>query len=237
MWKQVLTLFFVLCGSFQWTLGQQNLNLTRASLNIIKPYIQMIIRQEEQQNWLNWVKIYREKNPLEGYDHVLYIHRDQIPPASFYQKWKMQSADGPAVAVSGFDHHSKLWHSCTTENTNFIKHLDKLTSVKTKEEAFECAIFANLKCLRDVETTLHIDEKIFPVRSAFWRYQTGFMDIVNTHHRINNINTSGKNHLIQWIRDSVNNANLKDGWLKADKTLMSECCQPSSGCQDANFSG
>lgn len=172
------------------------------------------------------MKSYDEQSPIKGYAQILHIDRDHIPPASFYQKVRMDSNRGPAVAISGFDHNSKLWRSCTTGMTRFHGIFNKIAFkfFSKVQQAFTCAIFYNLKCLRDEESKLQPDEKIFSTRSAFERYQSGFTKIVESHCAVRNIHEDGKNLLIQWISDSVKHSNLHDGWNKADKTLMSICC-------------
>ena len=112
-----------------------------------------------------------------GVSEMYNIQFDHIPPRSSYDTDEKIDF-GPSLAISNFDHRSEVWKHCSTCSPpihELYKHF-------MKEFKYHCAIFMNLKCIRDAETDLK--KKEYPIvhtETAFDRYKDGFMGIVDLH--------------------------------------------------------
>lgn len=109
-----------------------------------------------------------------------YIQFDHIPPEVFLtHSGEFKKKRTAMVALSGFDHNSQLWRKCTTGKTK-TNDLFKIFSLMGESHdpklAFACAIWANLKCIRDKEKNL--DRKVLDSDSAFSRYKAAFKELV-----------------------------------------------------------
>lgn len=228
MTRYILARWFVVCVSLHFALAQDpTIDQTSTSFLDIKQKVQNIIYLEFQSNLLNWVKT---NGQFKGYSDVLYIQGDHIPPKKFYEAVGLNSGNQPVLAISGFDHNSELWRLCTTGNTKFLD-IFVLFSFEnwTYQKKFGCAIFANLKCLRDKEISiLQQYERIFPNRRAFARYHTGFVKLVEAHWMKGNIDQIHKTILVNWISD------IHEGttWFQEEKNMWNSCCTFRTNCEN-----
>ena len=112
----------------------------------------------------------------EGVSGIYNVEFDHIPPSSSYGDTNDKANDAPTVSISNFDHRSTLWKKCSTGSPE-IHHLYKDFM---KELNYQCAIYTNLKCIRDLEDEVDKDERIHSTR-AFERYEEGFKGLIDLH--------------------------------------------------------
>lgn len=196
----------------------------------IREKIQGLINAELKFGGLiNWACYYNEK-PSPG-PAALNIEFDHIPPARFYDN-EDQVRNAPTLAISRFDHYSEVWRQCTTGNPKFAGIFDEYKAHKSLkvEEKFTCAIYANLRCLRDKERELKKEDRIFQseYQTAFKRYVDGFEKLVGLHEKKGWLSDMHVKILRDWMLNS-----LMGHWdSDEERTLWKQCCRTLTGPND-----
>lgn len=166
------------------------------------------------------------KKVLGGYATVTNVELDHIPATRFYNarfgRNQKVSDDAPTLAISGFDHGSKLWRSCTTSTPKFAGIFDAFANtslIPNDKNSFMCTIFAILRCLCDKE----MDESISNQRIYCEKNQTAFKRYhfknLQLHLQAETINKDQYDVLTQWVLKPLHDN------FETDKKLMDFCCE------------
>ena len=190
----------------------------------ILPVMRYLIDIQERSGYTNCASFYN--NRPKGLSSLLGIEFDHIPPSKFY-KTKYEQDRAPTLSISSSDHYSPLWYQCTTGNPKVAQIFDFYReNYWAKERKTTCAIWANLKCLRDKDKIQELTYKIMPKR-AVERYRKGINALIQMHRAQGRIKEGQKSDLLKWVKY------LDDP--KQDEVFEPGCCETASLRIDFKF--